>query len=207
MTKRLLLYLTILICLGLLAPPASLAEHIWPPLVGEKYPDLELTDHRGRRFKLSSLRGKLILVEPVGMPCKACQAFAGGHKKGGYQGVAPQPGIPSIEELLKNYGGGARANDRRLVVVQLLLYDMMRKAPALDDAKRWAKHFGLERKANHYVAVPTKDLRSNATFNMIPGFQLIDRSFVLRYDATGHNPKHNLYRDLIPALGKILNRR
>ena len=39
----------------------------WPPVVDETYPDLELTDFRGDVFKLSSLRGKVLLIEPIGM--------------------------------------------------------------------------------------------------------------------------------------------
>lgn len=39
----------------------------WPPTPGEAYPDLRLVDHRGQRVQLSSLRGKVILVEPIGM--------------------------------------------------------------------------------------------------------------------------------------------
>lgn len=39
----------------------------WPPVSGEAYPDLELQDFRGRAVKLSSLRGKVLLIEPIGM--------------------------------------------------------------------------------------------------------------------------------------------
>ena len=39
----------------------------WPPVSGEAYPDLELQDFRGRPVKLSSLRGKVLLIEPIGM--------------------------------------------------------------------------------------------------------------------------------------------
>lgn len=39
----------------------------WPPTVGEPYPNLVLRDHRGERVELSSLRGKVLLIEPIGM--------------------------------------------------------------------------------------------------------------------------------------------
>jgi hypothetical protein len=38
---------------------------------------------------------------------------------------------------------------------------------------------------------------------MIPGFHLIDRDFVLRSDSCGHNPKANLFTDLLPTLRKL----
>ena len=39
----------------------------WPPVLGQSFPDLELQDSRGERVRLSSLRGKLLLIEPIGM--------------------------------------------------------------------------------------------------------------------------------------------
>lgn len=39
----------------------------WPPVSGETYPDLELQDFRGQTVKLSSLEGKVLLIEPIGM--------------------------------------------------------------------------------------------------------------------------------------------
>ena len=39
----------------------------WPPAAGETYPDVELMDHRGELVKLSSFKGKVLLIEPIGM--------------------------------------------------------------------------------------------------------------------------------------------
>ena len=47
-------------------------------------------------------------------------------------------------------------------------------------------------------------LHNQASYAMVPGFQLVDRTFVLRWDATGHNPRHSLYRELLPAIPEIL---
>jgi hypothetical protein len=47
-------------------------------------------------------------------------------------------------------------------------------------------------------------LRNQASYVMVPGFQLVDRKFVLRWDATGHNPRHDLYRELLPEIPKLL---
>jgi hypothetical protein len=40
---------------------------------------------------------------------------------------------------------------------------------------------------------------------MIPGFQLIDADFVLRFDASGHHPKHDLWRELLPAVPSLID--
>ena len=39
----------------------------WPPEVGKPYPDLNLYDHRGNLVKLSQFKGKVLLIEPIGM--------------------------------------------------------------------------------------------------------------------------------------------
>ena len=70
----------------------------WPPKLNEPYPDLHLVDQDGKLTRLSEFKGKIILVEPIGMPCQACQAFCGGHHVGGFRGIRPQPSLPSIEE-------------------------------------------------------------------------------------------------------------
>ena len=97
----------------------------------------------------------MILVEPVGMDCPACQAFAGGNGHSGPFGrVRPQAGMLSIEEALPQYGDGLSLDDPRLVFVQLLLYDMSRtRAPTVDEARRWAEHFGMDGRPNWIVLV------------------------------------------------------
>ena len=72
----------------------------WPPKLGEPYPDLLLIDASGRELRLSSLKGKVLLIEPIGMNCPACQAYAGGGARGGFRGVSPQGDLRSIEEYL-----------------------------------------------------------------------------------------------------------
>ena len=57
---------------------------------------------------------------------------------------------------------------------------------------------------NHIVAVSPFDLRSKHSFNLVPGFQLIDKDFILRSDSTGHYPKDNLYSKLLPMVLQLL---
>ena len=145
------------------------------------------------------------MFEPVGMDCPACNAFSGGQKKGGYGGLQPQPGLASIEEYLPTYGGGVRLEySQNLVLVQIFLYNYWRGAPNRKDAKFWAKHCGLTHKQNVFVVIGAEDLRSPASFDMVPGFQLVDKSFVLRVDSTGHRPRHDLFRELLPMVPKLL---
>ena len=61
-------------CAFLLAVPLALVSGcggesgpVWPPSVGQMYPDLELKDHNGETVHLSSFRGKVLLIEPIGM--------------------------------------------------------------------------------------------------------------------------------------------
>lgn len=176
----------------------------WPPKLGEPYPELELTNQTGQPVKLASFKGRVILIEPVGMTCPACQEFSGAHRYGSFEGVVPQPGLPSIEELFPRYTNGLSLSDERIVFVQLLLYSMSMGTPTSDDARRWAEHFKLAQLKNYFVLVGTKDLLGPASYNMIPGFQLIDRNFVMRADSTGHQPRHNLFTELLPMVPRLL---
>lgn len=177
----------------------------WPPVLNRYYPDLELINQDGKRTRLSSFRGRVIIVEPIGMNCPACQAFAGANKPGvkPYGGFRPQPGLKSIDEMLSQYAG-VRVGDPRIVLVQLLLYSPSMKAPTYREGQAWARNFGLYTQRNAYVLVGTKKMINRYSYNMIPGFQLIDKNFVLRSDSTGHHPKNNLYTHLLPMVKKVL---
>jgi hypothetical protein len=121
----------------------------WPPKLGEPFPDLELVSHTGATVRLSDFRGKVVLVEPIGMTCAACNAFSGARERGGYENIEPQENLPSIEKLLPTYAHGQSLDDDRIVLVQLLLYDMKLNAPSPKDAREWAEHFGFE---NHKLS-------------------------------------------------------
>ena len=188
-------------------PRPRTLEFRWPPAVGRPYPDLELSDDTGTTVHLSQWKGQLILLEPVGMNCPACQAFLGGNdpSPGPFGGVTPQPGLQSICTYLATYGG-IQLPTPDIMHIQLLLYNMELKTPTLDDARQWVRHFGLRRQDHEIVLIADERFMSDASYNLIPGFQLIDQSFILRVDATGHHPKHDLFRDLIPTLRQLSQR-
>jgi hypothetical protein len=189
---------------GLISPPPQRPQVAWPPVLGQPYPDLALVDQDGRRTSLSEFKGKVILVEPIGMPCRACIALAGGHECGPFDGIAPQDDLKSIEEYAREYGH-VDLDDERIVVVQILFYTRDMSAAIPLDASRWARHFGMDRSKNRVVLTAEPHLVNPATHAMIPGFQLIDKDFILRYDSTGHNPRHDLYRELLPGMRKLLD--
>ena len=177
----------------------------WPPALNNCYPDMELLDQDGKKVRLSSFKGKVIIVEPIGMSCPACQAFTGANQKNlrPFGNVSPQPGLKSIEELLPTYGG-VNLSDPRIVLVQLVLYNPSLKAPSLQEVQAWARNFGLYTTRNRYVLVGRANMVNKYSYNMIPGFQLVDKNFVLRSDSTGHNPRNNLYTHLLPMVKKLL---
>jgi hypothetical protein len=207
-TSRLILILAFFASsVNLIFAAESLAEALWPPKLGEKYPDLALRNHHGQRVNLSRFSGKVLLIEPIGMSCPACQAFSGGNKYGGFAGVRPQKGLDSIEDYFPRYAGGLSLGDKDLIFIQILFYNISMKAPSLKNAKEWARHFKLETKSQYHVLYADESFINKATYNLIPGFQLVDKSFVLRFDSTGHHPKHNLFRQLLPAVPKLLKER
>ncbi len=176
----------------------------WPPKLGQHYPDLQVIDHHGTKRRLSDFAGKVLLVEPVGMNCPACNAFAGAQVNGGFNGLTPQDGLASIERYLPDYAGGVTLGEGDLVLIHLLLYDFFMEAPDVEDARMWAEHFGLDQRTNVHVVVSARDMRGRASFDMVPGFHLVDRQFRLRKDSTGHRPRHNLFTELLPEIPSLL---
>ena len=191
-----------------LAPTAAAASaptfEFWPPVKGRPFPDLVLFDREGRLVRLSSFRGKIIILEPVGMTCSACNAFSGGNKVGGFEGVQPQPDCPALEEFFTVNSAGATLDDPRIVWVQLLLYNMQMQAPTVDDLKRWSAHFPTVRKPNCVVLAATPEMLGSASYAMIPGVQLIDRQFVLRSDFRGHGGGDDLNGHLIRLVREMI---
>jgi hypothetical protein len=171
-------------------------------VVGRTYPEIELCDLTGKKVKLSSYAGRVILLEPIGMSCPACQAFVGGEKKGGINGVTPQGGTSSLESYLA--AAGVSPTDTRVVHVQLLLYGPNMGVPTLAEAQAWAKHFDFGRRSNEVLLVGDQRYINQHSYDMIPGMQLIDKNFVLVCDATGHNPRSSLFSELIPSVSKLL---
>lgn len=185
--------------------PRTSNPQYWPPALNNYYPDMELLNQDGGRTRLSSFKGKVIVIEPIGMSCPACQAFAGANRSGvrPYGGVRPQANLQSFEELLKRYTG-LSLGDPRLVFVQLLLYNPSMQAPSQAEARQWAANFGMRTGAGCYVLVGRQNMVNKYSYDMIPGFQLVDRDFVLRSDSTGHNPRNNLYTHFFPMLKRVL---
>lgn len=199
------------ICLALSAwsilgddAPSTTAPQNWPPQLNQPYPDIEMIDATGAKRHLSEFKGKVIILKLIGMSCPACNGFSGAKEKGGYGGVTPQQGLESFDTYFYKTVKGASLSDGRIVVVSLLLYNLDMKAPTPEEVKKWAEHFKLNDKSNHYVFSGGAALSTSENKALIPGFQLIDKSFVLRKDSSGHHPIQNLYSDLMPAIPVLL---
>lgn len=112
--------------------------------------------------------------------------------------------MPSLDAAARDYGR-VSLDDEDLVVVHLLLYGFDRQAPSVADAREWAEHFELDERDNHLVLVGDPRLIGSESFRRIPGLQLVDRDFVLRYDAAGRQAPDDLWTELWPAVGDLLD--
>lgn len=183
------------------------SEAAWPPQLYQTFPsEMEFYDQTGELMKLSDLKGTIILVEYVGMNCPACQAFSGANIPaiGPFQGNGIQHDLLSIEEYFSQYTNGLDLSDERVTYVAILLYDMQMDSPDKDDARQWAEHFRFDKQNKEYVLAPATDLRGEGSYNLIPGFHLLDQSLTVRSASAGHNPQQNLYTDLLPMVRTLL---
>ena len=178
----------------------------WPPAVGQFYPNLVLKDQTGQVTALSDFRGKVILVEVVGLTCRACHAFAGGNEAGKerFRGIEPQRGLGSIEEYARGYAK-LSLDHPEVVFVQLVLYGMDgRSPPTAQDVRAWASHFTMDRHQNEVVLIGDQRFITPETRALIPGFHLIDQSGILRA-MSSNNPRHdNLHETLLPKLASLV---
>lgn len=177
----------------------------WPPVIGNSFPRFELFDHTGKPFLMTDLAGKPTIIEFISMSCAGCQAFAGGNQVGPYGGLASQGDMKTFERYYRDYTGlDLHSGDVNFVVA--VVYNDKLQSPTQEDLSAWRTHFQMESDRNTYV-VSSPKLASAATFKMIPGFMLLDQNHVVRYDSTGHQPKHNLYTELLPAVPKMIRSR
>lgn len=178
----------------------------WPPAVGQFYPDVVLEDQTGQITGISDFRGKVVLVEVVGLTCPACNALSGGNDpgKGRFRGIQPQPGLSSIDRYAQMYARTS-LDHPDVVFVQLVLYGMDgRSPPTRADLRAWASHFGLSRNRNEVVLIGDQRFISPASRRLIPGFHLIDQQGILR-SITSNDPRHDdLYTVLLPKLASLL---
>ncbi|MBT8450626.1 MAG: hypothetical protein KJO40_01545 [Deltaproteobacteria bacterium] len=179
----------------------------WPPVVGKRYPNLVLRDQTGQVSAIGDFRGKVILVELVGLTCRACHAFAGGNEPGKtrFRGIQPQAGLDSIERYATSYAKLSLEHPD-IVFIQLVLYGMDgRSPPTENDARDWASHFGMDRHENRIVLIGDQRFIGAASRRLIPGFHLIDRDGILRA-MSSNDPKHDqLHSSLLPKLASLVD--
>lgn len=179
----------------------------WPPVMNKSFPEISLVDSNGQSFKLSDFSGKVIIVEYVDMNSPLSHSYSGAKTKGTYGGTRHtfDESTQSLEDMVVKENAGQLALPHPdIIVLKVVIYNEAGQQAKPEDAQAWAQHFGLTRENNYIVAVPEKDIRGYDTNQLIPGFQLIDKDFLLRVDSSGANPKHSLQFRLVTLIPTLL---
>ncbi len=178
----------------------------WPAKMNKPYPEIELIDQDGNEFKLSSLKGKVVIVSFIDMSSPISQAQFGAALSGpfGFTTQVDKMVYTFDDVLRKELGGDFTLPHDDVVELGIIVYTQDGGQASVDDAKSWADHFDLSSEDGEIVAVPKKDIRGEESDKIITGFQLIDKNHILRVDSSGPNPKHNLRMTLVPLLPKLL---
>lgn len=178
----------------------------WPPMMNALYPEIELIDQKGVTFKLSSLKGKVLLVEWVDMSSPVSQALSGAATHGVFAPAQEyDKSIKTFETLLsEETSGEVKLPHPDIMTVKIIIHGQNSGQATPDDAEKWAAFFKMTRENNQIVAVPVKDLRGEKTDKIVPGIQLVDKEMELRVDSAGPIPKHNLQLTLVPHVPKLL---
>lgn len=172
----------------------------WPPTLDQPYPDLELIDQNSNYFRLSDLKGAVIVMIPIAMNNMNSVAYEDVHKYGSFRSIPSAQNILPLTQQIKRFTPQIKLPDINLIFVHLLLFNEIDKEATIKDAQEWAEHFKLRTNENHVVAVLAHNLPNHAAKQIIPGVQLIDKTFILRADSTGASPQQDLERTLIPMI-------
>lgn len=174
----------------------------WPPKVGFVFPVGLFLDSRGQELSLESLRGKVILVEFAAMLSPDSQALAGSSTSRPFSGVEPSKTIRPLRSYFPQYTRGIEAN--RISFLQIVFRDLKNGPPSIEALKNWSEHFKLSSLPDQFVVTASAALVARTATAEIPGFLLLDKNLVVRADATGINPTHNLFRELLPMIPSLL---
>lgn len=179
----------------------------WPPRMNKQYPNIRLIDQAGKEFSLKDHKGKILVIEYVDMSSPKSQAQSGAHLSGAYGKPSQEidkSTVPFSEVLRKNTNKKLLLPHKDIMVVKIIVYGPNGEIPTKDNAQNWAGHFHLTLAEGNIVAVPEKDLRGEIGSELISGYQLVDKNFMLRVDSSGAMPKHNLEMTFIPLVSKLL---
>lgn len=182
---------------------------VWPPKMNVVYPDFELFDQKGEKFLLSSLAGRVIILEYIDISSPISQAQSGSATAGVYFGAKSQElnkeAQPFSDIVNKITNGAFTLPNDNILELKVLVYGADGAPGSRDDAEQWAQHFKLEESDNVIVAVPSLDMRSDESQSLVRGFQLLDKNMILRVDSSGVMPKHNLRMTLVPLVPKLIH--
>lgn len=121
-----------------------------------------------------------------------------------FPGQHTQVGMPSLERAALDYGQ-INPGHSDLRYIHLLIYGLDGGTPSVADAAAWSQHYGLDKQDNHVVLIARPEMQSKSTRAMIPGMQLVDRNFRLRYNAAGPRAPHDMWTDLWPGVASLLS--
>ena len=179
----------------------------WPPKMNAPYPEIVLYDQDGRIFKLSSLLGKIVVVEYIDINSPVSQAQSGAGLIGAYGSAADVDkfAVSFADAIHKTLGDEfLYPGNEDIIEVKIIVYGEKGATGSRDDAQNWASHFNLRKDQNIIVAVAQKDIRGKESDTLIGGYQLLDKNMLFRVDSSGLMPKHNLTMTLIPLVPKLV---
>ncbi|PCI56350.1 MAG: hypothetical protein COB36_06130 [Alphaproteobacteria bacterium] len=182
---------------------------VWPAKMNVAYPDFELFDQKGEKFLLSSLEGRVIILEYIDISSPVSQAQSGSAAVGVYFGAKSQElnkeAQPFSNVIKKVTNGAFMLPNDNILELKIIVYGADGAPGSRDDAEQWAQHFKIAESENVIVAVPALDMRSEESQSLVRGFQLLDKNLILRVDSSGVMPKHNLEMTLVPLVPKLIN--
>ncbi|MFN8391158.1 MAG: hypothetical protein U0136_12780 [Bdellovibrionota bacterium] len=191
-------------CLLLMLCCGCSLQGVSAPELNRAYPDVQLFDEAGQSVSLSSFRGRTILLHAVSMGCPICQAFSGSDTYGPFGAVMPNASLSPLEFYLAK-GAPEAYKNRSFQIIQVVFFNGSGEAPTVSELAEWSRHFHFHERGITVLGAPMAVSQTLGT-KLVPGFQVLDKNFVLRADSTGMIPRHDFRTQLIPVLKMLAAR-
>ncbi|MBX9655860.1 hypothetical protein K2Y11_19770 [bacterium] len=153
----------------------------WPMKVGQPFPDVAFTSADGQPWRLSSLKGKVVVFLSMEMGDSNSVAVAGAKEAGMFEITSTNLDVPSLEEGARQKLPGFTFEDPRIVVVELILHNRAGFTPNAEEVKKWSDHFKPVRRGEVITVGATDAMVGRSSVSALPGMYVIDQEGIVRF--------------------------
>ena len=161
--------------------PFTIDGQPWPMKIGQPFPEVDFLGYGGMRWRMSQLKGRVVLVMTVDMGDSSSTTLAGAKEAGMFQITPTLSDKHSLEETIRQTYPGFSFENPRIVVVEIITRNRAGFFPNVEEVNKWTDHFRSARRGEVIVVGATGAMVGPESASAIPGMYLIDRQGITRF--------------------------